>query len=180
MTSEQDIPPLSSLDFIPYINADGHLPEQFQAKVGVFAVFNQEQVLECIGYSRDIVLSLQQLLVRQPQHCYWLKVQTIDRPDRKTLEAIREAWIAENGSTPSGNGEARERWEQPIDVKILMTPEEQADYASAIDEVTQVKLLKAIARRVEAEILTQLEARGFGMSIRFNPKLKESGLLDLK
>ncbi|NJL52965.1 MAG: GIY-YIG nuclease family protein, partial [Hydrococcus sp. SU_1_0] len=35
-------------------------------------------------------------------------------------------------------------------------------------------------RRVEAQILKQLSDRGVAMEIRFNPKLKEKGLLDLK
>ncbi len=42
------------------------------------------------------------------------------------------------------------------------------------------KLLKNIARRVEAKILEVLKARGLQENIRFNPKLKNSGLLDLK
>lgn len=61
-----------------------------------------------------------------------------------------------------------------------MTPEEQSNYANALDELTQMKLLKNVARRVEAEILAVLEQRGLRMQIRFNPKLKETGLLDLK
>jgi hypothetical protein len=37
-----------------------------------------------------------------------------------------------------------------------------------------------VARRLENEIQSQLKARGVTMEIRFNPKLKEQGLLDLK
>ena len=48
------------------------------------------------------------------------------------------------------------------------------------DEMTKIKTIKNVARRVEAEILQILEQRGLNMQIRFNPKLKESGLLDLK
>ncbi|MGL4620405.1 MAG: GIY-YIG nuclease family protein, partial [Chroococcidiopsis sp.] len=44
----------------------------------------------------------------------------------------------------------------------------------------QIKILKTAARRVEAEILSQLQTRGLQMQLRFNPKLKEQGLLDLK
>jgi hypothetical protein len=41
-------------------------------------------------------------------------------------------------------------------------------------------LLKQVARRIEETILTKLQARGVTAEIRFNPKLKEQGLLDLK
>lgn len=179
MTTETNIPSLSSLECITYIDTSGQLPEQFQGKIGVYAIFDREKVLQFVGYSRDVDLSLKQHLVRQPQKCYWLKVQTIDRPSRTILESIRDAWTAENGSLPLGNGFDEAKWTQPIDAKVAMTIDEQTSYKAG-DELTQAKLLKTAARRVEAQILAELESRGVQMQIRFNPKLKEKGLLDLK
>jgi hypothetical protein len=49
-----------------------------------------------------------------------------------------------------------------------------------LDGVAQIKLLKQVARRVEETILVKLQERGVQTEIRFNPKLKEQGLLDLK
>jgi hypothetical protein len=172
---------IESLEYNPYIDENGQLPEQFQGKIGVYAIFNQQKVLQFVGYSRDVFLSLQQHLIRQPQQCYWVKVQTIERPSRTILENIEKAWIAENGSMPVGNGDDKDKWTQPINVKVVMTPEEQASYHNPVnDEVAQIKILKNVARRVEAEILKVLEARGLQNQLRFNPKLKEAGLLDLK
>ena len=173
------IPTLASLEYVSYIDANGQLPEQFQGKVGVYAIFAQDKSLQYVGYSRDVYVSLLAHLVRQPQKCYWLKVQTIDRPLRTILENIRDAWISENNSIPDGNSTEESKWTQPIDAKIAMSPDEQNNY-TATDEITQVKLLKNAARRVEGEILAFLESRGVKMQIRFNPKLKEKGLLDLK
>ncbi len=181
MTTETNIPKLTSLEFIPYINDSGELPEQYQGKIGVYAIFDRDKNLQFVGYSRDVFLSLRQHLVRQPEYCYWVKVETIERPSRKILEEIEQAWIADNGSVPVGNGENKEKWVSPIDAKALITPEEQANYDSpVIDEMAKMKIIKNVARRVEAEILKQLEARGLQMQVRFNPKLKEEGLLDLK
>ncbi|MBD2205048.1 GIY-YIG nuclease family protein [Calothrix sp. FACHB-1219] len=181
MSNEINLPLLETLEYVTYIDEDGQLPEQFQGKIGVYAIFDQEKLLQFVGYSRDVYLSLKQHLVRQPQTCYWVKVQTIDRPNRTLLESIEQAWITENGSLPLGNGEHKSQWVQPIDVKAKMTPEEQEKYQNPLnDEVTQIKILKNVARRVEAEILAVLEARGCQTQIRFNPKLKEEGLLDLK
>lgn len=181
MTAGTDIPSLASLEYIPYVDADGHLPEQFQGKVGVYAICDRDRVLQFVGYSRDVYLSLKQHLVRQPQHCYWLKVETIERPSRTVLETIRTAWIAENGATPAGNGADEAKWTQPIDVKILLTPDEEASYQQAAGlEMEQAKILKKAARRVEADILAAIAARGVQAEIRFNPKIKENGLLDLK
>lgn len=171
---------LSELEFFPYIDADGQVPIFHQGKVGVYAIFDQAQMLQCVGYSRDVYLSLRQHLVRQPQHCYWFKVATIDRPNRTLLESMRDDWIAENGSIPVGNGDHQAVWNQPIAVKPLMTPEEEQAHVAAIDDLSRGKVLKKVARRVEEEILGVLQARGLQMQIRFNPKLKESGLLDLQ
>jgi hypothetical protein len=173
-----ETPSLANLEFIPYVNDVGQLPEEFQGKVGVYAIFDDEKVLQFIGFSRDVFLSLRQHLVRQPEHCYWVKVKTVDRPSRTILQEIREAWIAENGSAPVGNDAT---WNQPIDVKALMTDDEKANYADPYhDEVAQVKILKNVARRIEAGILEGLRSRGVKADLRFNPKLKEEGLLDLK
>ena len=179
MTTETNTPTLASLAYIPYIDANGQLPEQLLGKVGVYAIFDRDKVLQFVGYSRDVGVSLKQHLVRQPQNCHWLKVKTIDRPSRTILEGIRDAWIAENGSVPIGNDTEAAKWTQPIDAKMTMTATEQASFAAS-DELTQIKILKTVARRLEGQILSELEYRGVQMLIRFNPKLKEQGLLDLK
>jgi hypothetical protein len=155
------------------------MSDRFDGKIGVYAIFDQAEILQFIGYSRDISLSLKQHLVRQPHKCYWLKVQTIERPSRAVLDGIQDAWIVENGITPDGNGVEEALWNQPINAKAKMTSEEQAAY-EASDEAGKVKMLKQVARRVEESVLKTLEARGVNMPIRFDPKLKEEGLLNLK
>lgn len=177
MTTEINIPSLDSLEYIPYIDNNGQLAEL--QGIGVYAIFDREKVLQFVGYSRDVDFSIKQHIVRQPQKCYWLKVQTIDRPSRTILESIQDAWTAENGSTPVGNYSDEAKWTQPIDAKVAMTSNEQTSYESS-DELTQSKILKTIARRVESQVLLELELRGVKMQPRFNPKLKEKGLLDLK
>lgn len=179
MTSKISTPALVDLAPFPYIDGVGEIPTCFQGKVGIYAIFDQDQILQYVGYSRDVYLSLKQHLVRQPQQCHWVKVQTIDRPSRTLLEGIRDAWLAENGSTPPGNGVAAQAWSQPIDAKQTMSDAEKAEF-HRLEELAQTKFLKKIARRVEANILETLKQRNVQMELRFNPKLKESGLLDLK
>ncbi|MGB3240481.1 MAG: GIY-YIG nuclease family protein [Geitlerinemataceae cyanobacterium] len=182
MTAQTEIPSLASVEALPYLDDSGKILEApFQGKVGVYAIFDRDRTLKFIGYSRDIYLSLKQHLMRQPQQCYWIKCQTIARPSRTILENIKDAWIAENGTTPVGNEAEEEKWTQPIDIKPLMTEAERTAYENAAgEELAQIKLLKKAARRVEADILVELESRGVQMELRFNPKLKETGLLDLK
>lgn len=170
---------LQALDYIAYLDDTGNLPEELQGKIGIYAIFDQDKTLQLVNYSRDIYLSLKQHLVRQPQSCYWLKAETIERPNRTLLETIRDAWIAENGRKPAGNDTEEAVWNSPIDAKLSMTEQEHLSYEKG-DELMQIKLLKQVARRVEAQILDKLKSRGVQTEIRFNPKLKESGLLDLK
>jgi hypothetical protein len=151
------------------------MPLEFQGKIGVYAIFNQEKILQFVGYSRDIYLSLKQHLARQPQACYWLKIQVIERPNRTLLESIRQAWLTESGGTVSNS----QLWTEAIDAKLAMTETEKEAFQNA-DELGKVKSLKQVSRRVENEILAVLKERGVQMEIRFNPKLKEQGLLDLK
>lgn len=179
MTAQTETSTLTNLDYILYLDENGCLPENLLGKIGAYAIFNQDKILQYVGYSRDIYLSLKQHLVRQPDRCYWLKVQEIARPSRTVLEEIKQAWIEENGSIPPGNDSEKARWNQPIDAKKSMTEAEKEQYQQS-EEIAQIKLLKKIARRVEEEIKEQLKGRGVQMEIRFNPKLKEQGLLDLK
>ena len=179
MTTQSEIPTLASLEYLAYIDENGSLNEDTQRKIGVYAIFDRDRQLKFVGYSRDIYLSLKQHLIRKPQACYWLKIQTIDRPNRSILEEIRQAWIGENGTNPPGNGEEEAMWTQPIDAKLTMTEEEKAQYQQS-DELGKTKIYKKVARRVEETVKEQLKARGVNMDIRFNPKIKEQGLLDLK
>ncbi|MFN7215051.1 GIY-YIG nuclease family protein, partial [Microcystis sp.] len=86
---------LQQLEYIPYLDTTGNICADLQGRIGVYGIFDREQVLEFVGYSRDIYLSLKQHLARQPQACYWLKIQVIERPNRTILEAIKQAWLRE-------------------------------------------------------------------------------------
>ena len=181
MSTQTDPPSITTLPEINYLDENGKLPETLSGKIGVYAIFNQAKILQFVGYSRDVYISLKQHLVRQPQSCYWLKAQTIEKPNRTFLENTMNSWITENGTIPVGNDADKAKWTEAIDVKPLMLDEEKANYEKAAgEELAQSKVLKNVARRVEAEILETLKSRGCQEEIRFNPKLKDSGLLDLK
>jgi hypothetical protein len=169
---QTEIPSLKDLDYLPYLDENGQISDEIDKKIGVYAIFDRDRHLQFVGYSRDIYLSLKQHLVRQPQHCHWLKIQTIDRPNRTILEAIASQWNNEK----TANGEV---WTEPINTNDSMTDTEKAQYESS-DELERIKIRKQVARRVEAKIKQELNERGVKMDLRFNPKLKERGLLDLK
>jgi hypothetical protein len=168
---------LANQPYLPYLDAAGELPQQFQRQIGVYAIFDESHTLQFVDYSRDVLLSLKQHLVRQPAGCHWVKVHIIDRPNRTALEEIKTAWLA-SGELPPGNGPEAPAWQEPIDCRFAMTSAEQAGFTE-LEEIAQSKLLKQISRRVEADIMAKLQERGLRSEIRFNPKAKERGLLDL-
>ena len=181
MTTQLTVTPLSQLPLIDFVDGEGLLPREFANKVGAYAIFDCDRCLQYIGYSRDILASLRLHLVRQPRKCYWLKVQTIARPNRKVLEEIRQGWEEENGAIPPGNATTPSAWDSPIDATLQMSDGERLELESPeLDERSRIKALKQVARRVEAEILAALAERNVQESLRFHPKLKERGLLDLK
>jgi hypothetical protein len=171
---------LSDRTPIAYINAEGQLPEEFQGKVGVYAISNDDRIVQYIGYSRDVFLSLKQHLIRQPLSCGFVQVETIDRPSRTILDEISQAWIEEINLPTIATVKSESPWTEPIDVKPQLTEDEKTQLEKAIDDISKVGILKKACRRVEATILETLKTRGLQTEIRFNPKLKEVGLLDLK
>ena len=177
MTAKIDAPMLADLPLRPYLDTDGCLPVSLQRQIGIYAIFDHDQTLRYIGYSRDVYQSLKQHLVRQPGACWWYKLLTIERPSRSTLASLKQVWMTEQAFTISAEEEAA--WGDAIDAKQTMTAAEKTEYAG-LSELEQPKYLKKIARRLEAKILEALQTRGVKMELRFNPKLKETGLLDLK
>jgi len=169
----EELPDLAGLPWCPYLNEEGQIDVALEGKAGVYGIFDREQNLVYVGISRDIALALQQHLVRVPDRCYWYKVWTIDRLDRDFLLTIQKAWQGDRSFD-------RERWEKPIDCREWMTAEEKARLEGAQDEKEINRLLKDVARRVEEEIKQTLAERGVKFAIRFDPKRKEEGLLDLK
>lgn len=171
-------PTLASLEMYPYL-VDGELPPGLAGKVGIYAIFDQAKTLQYVGYSRDVSVGLTQHLVRCPQQCHWFKVHTVERPSRTLLDQIRSAWLADYGTVPPGNSSQQQAWEKPIDAKAFMTDAERDAIANAEPADTN-KLLKQLARRVEADVKANIAARGAQIAIKFNPKLKEQGILALK
>ncbi|BAQ60844.1 conserved hypothetical protein [Geminocystis sp. NIES-3708] len=170
---------LKDLKFISYIDEKGMINPELEGKIGIYAIFNEDKTLEYVGYSRNLFMSLKQHLVRQTDKCYWLKFYVIERPSRTILEEIRSNWLTENKNLPKGNSEEEFLWTQAIDAKLTMTEDDKKEYQQN-DELGKIKLLKKVARRLEEEVKQKLLSRNITLEIRFNPKLKEEGLLDLK
>ena len=178
MLTTEDKVDLQDINYSSYLNKEGIINPDLEGKIGIYAIFDQDKKIQYVGYSRNLLKSLQQHLIRKVDQCYWYKVHIIDRPNRSLLEGIRNDWIQENESLLSDK-EEQKQWTEPINIQQKMTTIEKQEYEQA-DELSKIKILKKIARKEETEIKHKLELRGVTINMRFNPKLKEQGLLDLK
>ncbi len=170
------LPNLTDFEPQSFLTEAGEIDPGYEKSIGVYAIFSQDKTLQYVGYSRNLAVSLLQHLVRQPDRCHWLTVHVIDRPDRQLLTQIQTHWLG--GQTPPGNGSEQKLWCESINVKDHWTTAE-AEAVDESEEGDKPKLLKKIARRLEAGVLEKLAVRGVKQNIRFNPKLKEQGLLDV-
>ncbi|MCM1982649.1 GIY-YIG nuclease family protein [Lyngbya confervoides] len=172
---------LQDLAYLPYIDDQGYLPQALDQKIGAYVIFDQHQSPQHLGYSRNVRVSLKQHLVRQPLACHWVKATMIDRPSKRDLEAQVQAWLEEIGRSPYSQSNPQSGWIEAIQVKERLTSAEQAILeVSHLDERGKIRATKQIARRIEADILGQLSDRGLREKLRFNPKLKELGILDIQ
>ena len=177
LTQEQKVI-LQNLDYQPYLDEKGEVNKELEGKIAVYAIFDQSQTIQYIGYSRNLHKSLLQHLVRKADSCYWYKYYLIDRPNRSVLEQIKSDWQQENPDF-NLNYEQLKSWTEAIDIRPQMSELQKQEYQQ-LDELGKTKLLKKIARQVGDNIKQQLIDRGLTINLRFNPKLKEQGLVDLK
>ncbi|MEH1841265.1 MAG: GIY-YIG nuclease family protein [Nostoc sp.] len=140
----------------------------YNAKIaGVYAVLDAERRTQYIGYSRNVLLSLNGHVSQNGQQkCAFVRVQAFKFPKRQEMEDLRDAWIAELESTPPGNVSESEMWASTVGeaAKAVMSQVERQAY-----EEKKLKLRKAMADTTlskesettdasEAERQRQLEA----------------------
>jgi hypothetical protein len=169
----ESIPPLTEVPFAPYLDTTGNVLADLEGKIGVYAIFDAEKSLQYVGISRDIASSLKLHIVRVPSQCHWLKFNTVAKPSRTVLSEMQAAWLGDLAIDT-------ELWEQPLNCLRLMTDDETHQLEKAMNEAEQEQVLKNVARRVEKDVLAQLAARGIAFDVRFNPKRKNEGILDIK
>lgn len=172
------------------IGEDGTLDSTTEAlgKVGVFAIFDDDDELAYVGISRDVATSLRKCLARRPRECTSFCAEYVARPSRVALEELRTSWISE-WETQTGRairgcdgGDEQKQWESAIDVlgkfvQLTAAEKEAIENAHGAD---RAKELKKTTRRFQAEIEEILQNRGMTEKLKFASKLKNDGLLDVE
>ncbi len=122
---------------------NGHR-QTFNSKVaGVYAVLDCDRIYQYIGYSRDVLRSVQGHIAQNgSETCTYIRVKTFKFPKRQAMEALKNEWMAELGYTPGGNANGGNTWAATIGetAKASMSEAEKNAY-----EEKKLKLRKAMA-----------------------------------
>lgn len=169
----------------PLIGADGKVAADIVGRiVGVFAVTDATGGVRYVGISRDVATSLRRSLARCTDSAHGYVVERFERPSRAGLEDTRARWAA--AATAAGTldtGRAGELWERPADVNDPLetrVPEETRAGFAELEGRQYILGLKKATRVIQADIEERLKERGVTERIKFDPKLKDRGLLDVQ
>lgn len=147
---------------------------------GVFAIFSASGTPQHINISRDVATSLRRCLARRPDESHLFSAHYLPRPSRTAFAALKTSWIdAVGGAAGNDDGEVQKAWESPIDVRAQLNDEEKEEMRDCLPGADK-KILKAAASRIEDDIVEGLRERGVTEKLRFAPKMKETGLLDVE
>ncbi|WP_334916894.1 GIY-YIG nuclease family protein [Nostoc sp.] len=123
---------------------------------GVYTVLDVERRVQYIGYSRNVLLSLNSHVTQNSQQkCAFVRVQAFKFPKRQDMEDLRDAWIAELETTPPGNATDGEMWASTVGeaAKAVMSEAERQAY-----EEKKLKLRKAMADTSLSKDLETIDA----------------------
>ncbi len=119
---------------------------------GVYAVLDQDQQTQYIGYSRDIRKSLEGHLAQQGEEtCAFIRIQTFKFPKRDAMEALKDEWIAALDYTPQGNEEGQEGWAKTVGEAT------RASMSAADKEAYEEKKLKLRKAMADSTLIDELE-----------------------
>ena len=132
------------------VSYEDYLPPRESFKfAGVYAVYDTSEVLQYVGYSRNVVSTLKSLRGRMGEEkCSSLRVKMYTEASlitRAKLEEEKQRWLDAAGLTPPGNSEEKNLWEgsgrsSPV---ALMSEEERSVY-----EEKKLKMRKAMGENL--------------------------------
>lgn len=108
-------PSLKDVPLVPFIDELGWVwpdpPSTTEASI--FAVYDENETVQFIGFSKEIRNSLRVMLSRQPAKCHSYKVYNMAELDQQQLMLMREKWFKELGFKPLGNDAESDAWMKP-------------------------------------------------------------------
>lgn len=80
----------------------------------MFAIYDDKQKLQYIGFSKDLRATLRTVFGRRPDKAHFYKAQHFPTTDQKAMIAVRDDWYEECGGQPPGNKRKLRMMGQPL------------------------------------------------------------------
>jgi hypothetical protein len=129
---------------------------------GVYAVLNNDNQTQFVGYSRNVLTSLKGHLAEHGDAvCAQVRVQPFKFPKREEMESLRDTWIAELDTIPPGNTGAGGVWATTVGeiAKAAMSEQEQAAYEEKKLKLRRAMADSALSRELDAAAISDEQKR---------------------
>eukprot|EP00250_Pteridium_aquilinum_P014809 c22214_g1_i1 orf=121-1554(+) len=117
---------------------------------GVFSLYNSQNALQYVGYSRNVIVSLRSYLHKLGKEmCSFVRVKTFADPamiTRNRLEEERQRWLSLCETPPPGNSVEKDLWEGTAGAAV-MSESEKIEY-----EEKKLKMRKAMGENLHDEV----------------------------
>lgn len=114
---------LNDLKLLSIVNDQGYINPEIEGdcKAFVFAIYDEQQRLQYVGFSKDIRNSIRTLFTRRPEKAWYYRFYGLPTLDQQAMIQLRDSWFEQVGGAPKGNKLAMERtaWQQPVDAGAI-------------------------------------------------------------
>jgi hypothetical protein len=129
---------------------------------GVYAVLDNVDRTQYVGYSRNVLTSLKGHLAEHGSDvCAGVRVQVFKFPKREEMESVRDNWIAELAEVPPGNTGEGGIWATTVGeiAKAAMSDAEKAAYEEKKLKLRRAMADGALSRELDAAALSNEQKR---------------------
>lgn len=143
----------------PSVSDDGTSIEALDAYIsardgtkfaGIFSLYNSQNALQYVGYSRNVILSLRSYSHKLGKEmCSFVRVKAYLDPaliTRNRLEEEKQAWLSVCETLPPGNSLEKELWESSGGAAV-MSESDKIEY-----EEKKLKMRKAMGENLHDEV----------------------------
>jgi hypothetical protein len=129
---------------------------------GVYAVVDNANRTQYIGYSRNVLTSLKGHLAEHGSNvCAGVRVRVFKFPKREEMEIVRDNWIVELDEVPPGNTGEGGVWATTVGeiAKAAMSDAEKAAYEEKKLKLRRAMADGALSRELDAAALSNEQKR---------------------
>jgi len=137
VASASSLSEFSQVERLPVL-VNGNLSDAIPMAPGVYAIYDPQGVLQYVGISRKVAVSVQTHVEALPDLTASVKVGEMPEAGKEVLTEAWKAWIQqaveETGAIPPGNAPGEKKWQQRR--KRMAKPEIKLTPGKGLDDLT--------------------------------------------